>query len=71
MLEQIDGHIKRLKQKIDDMERVTKEDLQSKLEKLQAEVKLIPVVDPKVEQDFNAWTEQVEERCHYLQQNSH
>lgn len=59
MLEQIDGHIKRLKQKIDDMERVTKEDLQSKLEKLQTEVKLIPVVDPKVEQDFNAWTEQV------------
>lgn len=59
MLEEIDAHIKRLKQKIDEMERVSKEDLQSKLERLQAEVKLIPVVDPKVEQDFNVWTEQV------------
>ena len=34
MLEEIDVHIKRLKQKIEDMERVTKEDLESKLERL-------------------------------------
>jgi archaellum component FlaC len=64
--EEIERYLKRVKDQIYYYEETIKKELQEKMEKLEGELKSIMTIDPRIEQDFNAWTSKAEGKIHQL-----